>query len=89
MSNRIEFFCYENDKPLEIQLEPEAIIFIASPGNSIAFHAVNCSDDFRWSVRVEHENVGVQLFPDSLHDYEIEIYENDVRLDDMYKYMKQ
>ena len=81
MSNVIEFFCYENDKPLEIQLEPEAMIFIVSPGNSLRFVAVNCQNDFRWSLRIEHANEGVQLFPDSRGRYEIEIYKNDELLD--------
>jgi hypothetical protein len=87
MSNTIEFFCYERDKPLEIQLEPEAIIFIASPENALKFVATNAASDFRWSLRIIHEGEGVQLFPDSLGEYEIEIYENNQLLDDWYKYM--
>jgi hypothetical protein len=76
MSNSIEFFCYENDNPIEIQLEPEAIIYVASPGNSLRFVAVNCKGDFKWSIRIDHSHKGIQLFPDTLKQYDIEIYKN-------------
>ena len=88
MSNIIEFFCYQDDMPLEIQLEPEAVLFIASPENSIKFIAINCQDDFTWSVRIEGEERGLQLFPSTLGDYEVEVYENDKLITDFYKYMK-
>lgn len=90
MSNVIEFFCYENDMPLEIQLEPEAITFVASPGNDIKFIAINTNDDFKWSIRFESEskNRGLQLFPDTLGDYDIEVYENNALITDLYKFMK-
>ncbi|MGF7042223.1 hypothetical protein M2273_005495 [Mucilaginibacter lappiensis] len=42
----IEFFLWENDDQLEIQLEPEAIIFRVEPGNSIKLIAVNCAMEF-------------------------------------------
>lgn len=76
MNNIVEFSCYENDKPIEIQLEPEAEILIASPGNSLQFVAVNCQGDFRWSLRIDHSNEVIQLFPESLDRYEIKIYRN-------------
>ncbi len=82
MSNIMEFFGYENDKPIEIQLEPEAITFIATPAKSLRFVAVNCQVDFRWSLRIDHARQGIQLFPDTLNHYEIEIYENDQLLKD-------
>jgi len=83
----IEFLLYENDEPLEIQLEPEAIIFKVMAGNSIRFVAKNCDPDFAWALRIEHKICGVQLFPDSRGNYDIEIYENDALLLDWYKYM--
>lgn len=88
MSNIIEFFCYQNDMPLEIQLEPEAVIFIASPKNAIKFVAINCQDDFKWSIRIGSENRGIQLFPDTLGHYDIEVYENNELITDFYKYMR-
>jgi hypothetical protein len=88
MSNTIEFFCYQDDMPLEIQLEPEAIIFIASPGNAIKFVAINASDDFKWSIRIGGEDRGLQLFPDTRNDYDVEVYENNDLITDLYKYMK-
>ncbi|WP_316812583.1 hypothetical protein [Pedobacter heparinus] len=88
MSNIIEFFCYQNDSPLEIQLEPEAVIFIASPENAIKFVAINCQDDFKWSIRIGSEDGGLQLFPQTLGDYDIEVYENNELITDFYKYMK-
>ena len=83
----IEFFLYEKDEPLEIQLEPECLIFKASPQNTIKFVAINCTAEFQWCLRINHKNNGIQLFPESKGDYDIEIYENDNLLDDWYKYM--
>jgi hypothetical protein len=62
MSNIIEFFCYQNDMPLEIQLEPEAVIFVASPGNTIKFVAINSNDGFKWWIRIGSEDRGLQYF---------------------------
>lgn len=86
-NHAIEFLLWENDHPLEIQLEPEAIIFRVEPGNSIKFIAVNCAIEFSWAVRVFSNGNGFQLFPDSKGDYDIEIYENGTLLDNWYKYM--
>jgi hypothetical protein len=88
MSNIIEFFCYQHDIPLEIQLEPEAVIFIASPGNAIKFVAINVNDDFKWSIRIGSEDRCLQLFPDTLGHYDIEVYENNDLITDFYKYMR-
>jgi len=88
MSNIIEFFCYQNDIPLEIQLEPEAIIFIASPGNTIKFVAINTNDDFKWSIRIGSDERALQLFPVTIGHYDIEVYENNDLITDLYKYMK-
>ena len=83
----IEFFLWENDDQLEIQLEPEAIIFRVEPGNSIKLIAVNCAMEFSWAVRISSNGNGLQLFPDSKGSYDIEIYENDTLLDNWFKYM--
>ncbi|MBO9675114.1 MAG: hypothetical protein J7577_16825 [Sphingobacteriaceae bacterium] len=89
MSNMIEFFCYQNDMPLEIQLEPEALIFVASPGNTIKFIAINTNDDFKWSIRIGSEDGRtLQLFPETLGHYDIEVYENNDLITDLYKYMR-
>ncbi|NHA05044.1 hypothetical protein G7092_14640 [Mucilaginibacter sp. HC2] len=83
----IEFFLWEDDDLLEIQLEPEAIIFMVEPGNSIKFIAINCVMEFSWVVRISGKENGLQLFPESKGDHDIEIYENGALLDNWYKYM--
>jgi hypothetical protein len=84
----IEFHLWENDDPLEIQLEPECLIFKVSPGNSIRFIAVNCDADFHWSLRVVQKESTIQLFPESKGNYDIEIYEDNILLEDWFKYMR-
>jgi hypothetical protein len=84
----IEFSCWENDEPIEVQLEPEAIIFIVSQGNSLRFVGTNSYNDFKWALRVDHKDKGIQLFPESSGIYKIEIFENDELVEDWYKYMK-
>ena len=84
----IEFTVWEKDEALEIQLEPECYLFKIEPDNSIKFVAVQCQSEFEWSVRVDHRNKGIQLFPESKGSYEIEIYENGILLDDWFKYMR-
>lgn len=74
--------------PLEIQLEPEAIIFVASPGNNIKFVAINTNDNFKWAIRAGSESRCLQLFPDTLGHYDIEVYENNALITDFYKYMR-
>lgn len=84
MSNVIEFFCDQDDMPLEIQLEPEAIIFVASPGNAIKFVAINTNNNFKWAIRVGSEDRAIQLLPDTLGHYDIEVYENNTLITDFY-----
>jgi len=86
-NNTIEFSSWEKDEAMEIQLEPECYLFKIMPCNSIKFVAVQCQSEFEWSVRVDHRNKGIQLFPVSKASYEIEIYENGVLLNDWLKYM--
>jgi hypothetical protein len=80
----IEFTCFENDDPIEIQLEPEAIIFIAKDGKDLKFIGTSDDDNFCWSVRVDHKVKGVQLFPVSLGNFSIEIFENNRLIEDWY-----
>jgi len=83
----IEFTCFEKDDPIEIQLEPEAIIFIAKNGKDLKFIGTSDIDDFHWAVRIDHKEKGIQLFPESLGNYSIEVYENDKLIEDWYKDM--
>ena len=83
----IEFTCWEKDDPLQIQLEPEAIIFIVSPGKDLKFVGTSHLNDFKWALRVDHKDKGVQLFPESLGNYSIEIFEKNESVEDWYKYM--
>ncbi len=87
IKNRIRFTCWEKDPTLEIQLEPEAVIFKVPPGNEICFVGISNTDEFKWALRIEHISRGIQLFPDSPGPFSIEIFENGVLLDDWYKYM--
>jgi len=82
----IEFSCWENDEPVEVQLEPDAIIFIVSRGKVLKFVGTSSTSNFKWSLRVDHKNKGIQLFPESIGDYTIEIFENDSLVEDWYKY---
>ncbi len=83
----IAFTCWEKDEPIEIQLEPEAFLFKVLPGSEITFKGIPLSDnDFEWSLRIDHKNQGIQLFPGEW-PYEITIFENGVLLEDWYKYM--
>ena len=83
----VEFFCFPDDEPIEVQLEPEAIILIVSPGKNLKFVGTDRFKDFKWSLRINHKEKGIQLFPDSYGQYSIEIFENDELLEDWYKYM--
>ncbi len=85
--NSVTFTCWEKDEQIEIQLEPEALIFKVLPGNEIRFEGNCCVEDFKWAVRIEHTVKGIQLMPDTMSPYEIQIFENGERLDDWYKYM--
>jgi hypothetical protein len=87
MSNSISFVCWKDDEKLEIQLEPEALVFEVLPGNEITFEATSLPDkDFKWDLRIEHKSQSIQLMPgEGL--IEIEIFENGILLEDWYKYM--
>jgi hypothetical protein len=89
MNNKavIEFILYNDDDPLEVQLEPEPIIFKVAPGNQLKFIATNCTSEFQWSLRIAYSDNAIQLFPDSMGKYDIEIYENGILLNNHYKYM--
>jgi hypothetical protein len=77
MRNTIEFTCWENDKALEIQLEPEAVRYIVHPEQTLKFVAPFAKEGFSWALRINHEDKSVQLFPEGLKYYgDIEVYRN-------------
>jgi hypothetical protein len=86
MINSISFTCWDGDEPLEVQLEPEAILLRVLPGNELTFKA-ECDADFKWTIRVENKMKALQLFADTSHPFHLAIYENAELLDDWYKYM--
>ncbi|WP_310397196.1 hypothetical protein [Hymenobacter sp.] len=89
MPNSLTFTCWNEDKPIEIQLEPEAIVFSVLPGNELTFTGRTPLDDnFKWAIRIEHLGEGIQLMPDVTGSYEIEIFENGILLEDWYKHMR-
>ncbi len=78
MTNVIEFFCWDNDRPLEIQLEPEATLFTVNPGDTIKFVPINPTEKFRWGIRVDNDTKCLQLFPDTPGAYDdVDVYLND------------
>ena len=87
MTNSITFTCWEKDEQIEIQLEPEALIFKVSPGNDITFEGTCSVRDFKWALRIEHGSKGIQLMPDIAGPFKIKIYENGILLENWYKYM--
>ncbi|GAB3635910.1 hypothetical protein GCM10027422_15000 [Hymenobacter arcticus] len=87
VSSVVTFTCWKKDEPIEIQLEPEALIFKVLPGNEITFKGTPLAGgDFEWGMRIDHENQGIQLFP-SKWPHKIAIFEDGVLLEDWYKYM--
>jgi hypothetical protein len=71
----ISFMVYESDPPLQIQLEPEAFALTVNPNETVAFKALNPSEEFSWCVR--YGEIGLQLFPDTYGTYDkIEVYRN-------------
>lgn len=85
--NSIKFACWEEDELLEIQLEPEALIIKVFPGKEIRFEGSCFEKDFIWAIRFGNNGKAIQLMPDILGPYKIEIFENGVLLEDWYKYM--
>lgn len=70
----VTFTVWDNDPPLQVQLEPEAVILIVNPGEELTFVPKNPSQEFSWTIR--HED-GIQLFHETLGNYDrIEIFRN-------------
>lgn len=61
----IEFTCWDEDEPMNIQLEPEATNFELKPGSEIKFIAINCGNKFYWSVKIDNKRNNIQLYPES------------------------
>jgi hypothetical protein len=70
MQNSISFTCWNKDEPLEVQLEPEALLFKVLPGNELTFTAES-NTEFKWAIRVEDNMKALQLFHDTLHPFEL------------------
>ncbi|RZK33819.1 MAG: hypothetical protein EOO57_12425 [Hymenobacter sp.] len=87
MRNAITFACGKDDKLLEVQLEPEALIFRVPPGNEITFTGESDAGSVEWSMQFYQAENLVQLCPASKEFFDIAIYENGVLLDDWWKYM--
>lgn len=51
----ITFAVWENDPSLEIQLEPEALVFTVNPGEELTFVVKNPSQEFSWTIRHERD----------------------------------
>lgn len=81
-NNSISFTVWENDPPLDIQLEPEAFVFTVQPKDHVTFVVINPNEDFVWTIR--HDKDGIQLFPETLGDYEkIVLYRNGELTDEL------
>ncbi len=78
MTHSLEFTCWKNDQPLEIQLEPEAILFTANPGDTLKFVPEQPTSKFRWTIRLDDNSKAVQVFPDPPDGYgNVQVYRND------------
>jgi hypothetical protein len=78
MKHTIGFSCREGDEFLEVQLEPEGMIFTLSPGEEWRFVANNAGDEFEWLLRIEHQSKCIKLFPEYLgNEVSIDVYKND------------
>ncbi len=78
MTGTIVFTCWEKDKPIEIQLEPWAISYKLEPGSEIKFTATEPTSKFYWAVRIDYNNKGIQLFPESSDRFgSIQVFIND------------
>ena len=78
MKHTIGFSCREGDELLEVQLEPEGMIFTLLPGEEWKFVANNAGDEFEWFLRIEHQSKCIQLFPEYLgNEVSIDVYKND------------
>lgn len=71
----IEFDCWEHSEPYEIHLEPEAEVFIVKPHDEYRFVAI-CDTAFTWAVRFGSQSRGLQIYPESKGDYEVNVYLN-------------
>lgn len=87
-SHVIEFILWKDDLPLEIQLEPECILFKVEPDNTLKFVALADDNDFKWSLRIDGKSGGIQLFPEGKGNSNINVYENNELLEDWFKYMR-
>jgi len=74
----VEFYLRKDDDPIEIQLEPDGIIFEVLAEKSLRFVAKNYEPDFIWAIRVEHKAGAIQLCPEGTGNYVIEVYESDI-----------
>jgi hypothetical protein len=72
----IEFISWENDPPINIQLEPEAFEFSCARNESLKFVA-KCDSKFSWIMRLDGQNIGGQLYPETKGKYEVMVYLND------------
>lgn len=78
----ITFTVWENDPPLKIQLESEAITITVNPCEEVTFAVKNLSKEFSWTIR--YDKAGIQLFPETMGNYErIEIYRNGKQTDEL------
>ncbi|WP_207534776.1 hypothetical protein [Desertivirga arenae] len=78
----IEFTCWEDDTPIDVFLEPEALNYPVKPGKTIKFIPVDPTIEFFWTVRITHEDRGIQLFPEPIGAYKgIAIYMNNTLIE--------
>ncbi|WP_207435985.1 hypothetical protein [Sabulibacter ruber] len=82
MDKSIEFTCWKEDDSIEVQLEPEASVFVVQPGNLIKFDPIKPSDDFKWVLRVSHTDKSIQLYPDGSNEG-VRIYENNTLIEEL------
>lgn len=85
MQNSVTFVCGKEEAPLQIQLEPEALLFSVLPGSEITFVGKSSTGTVKWAVQFYQADNLLQLWPEGMYD--VTIYENGELLTDWWKYM--
>ncbi len=79
MLHKIEFLCWEDDPPLEIQIEPEAMVFRLQPGEQIQIIATTDRTDFYWALRATTTENFISLYAEG-SSYDIKVYNGGVQI---------
>ena len=77
MKNKIEFFCWENEGPTSITLEPEGMVFEVRFEYTLSFVSMSEDSEFKWAIRSLQDSKSIILYPESSMSFSIQVYENE------------